>query len=433
MPRFAIAVLTAALLAVVVAGTASSHPHDDPPPPWPDTHPTVILELRVWQHVDDAEEVWVSARPKGGRWDTLGTIPLPPWDGQAFSYGEMGRHRFGDIAVGGVEVRVWQRWHRPARIYVQACASACPEPVLARAWRPLGKIPLPLDAGHTASGRYRYGDLDLAVPSDNPGLQADRDHLLALRDVLQEGTGELDWDAGRPTADWEGITLGGTPPRVTELDLAWRGLGGEIWGWLGDLSALTSLQLAGNALTGTLPSKLQLLRNLTYVSLYGNALEGCIPPGLWRVTNNDLWSVELPRCGTPAWLPGGSQPPVASARTYRMAFDLYTETFDIFVFDVPAWRAVRFEARIGLPIMHYRGTDILESGEWGLALRLGAGDGTWIFLSHETVHEIERSHYSGCIYDCGRWKSPAALVEQLAASLWVNPAIISDYAEWVWP
>ena len=37
---------------------------------------TVVVELRIWQNVDDAEDIWLSARPAGGDWDDLGTFPF---------------------------------------------------------------------------------------------------------------------------------------------------------------------------------------------------------------------------------------------------------------------------------------------------------------------------------------------------------------------
>ena len=43
------------------------------------------IEVRVWQDVRDAESIYVSARPAGGSWDDLGTIPLPLDDGLSSS------------------------------------------------------------------------------------------------------------------------------------------------------------------------------------------------------------------------------------------------------------------------------------------------------------------------------------------------------------
>ena len=61
--------------------------------PLPDA-PAASVEVRVWQSVRDARVLYVSARPAGGSWRTLGTIPL---DMSGLS--QSGRYRFGDIAI----------------------------------------------------------------------------------------------------------------------------------------------------------------------------------------------------------------------------------------------------------------------------------------------------------------------------------------------
>ena len=437
MPRFAIAVLTAALLAAVLTSATPAPARAD------SAEDTVIIELRVWQRVNDAENLWVSARPRGGRWDTLGTIPLPE-DGRTPSYGNMGQHTFGDIAMAGVGVRVWQRTHEPERIYVQACGG-CEERW--RPWRPLGKIPLPLDDGHSPNGRYRYGDINVAVPRDNPGLVADREHLLALRDVLAGDGAELDWDIGTPTTSWEGVTVARTPPRVSALRLVDRGLTGEIWGYLGDLTELRVLRLNGNALAGMLPSKLSLLTKLRWVYLSGNEFEGCVPPRLRQTKYNDLDSLSLPDCPIASfspsyWFADGYAPDdpltgTVTPGTHYFLFDSSRHWYAL-VFDVPPGRSVWME--------HWDWSVMIDRAEpatsifdvavaWGFVLRDAADQDAWLFLEERTVHtaiERERSHYSGCIYDCVDGKSHAAWMEQLAASLWVNTSI-GDDREWVWP
>ena len=119
----------------------------------------VSIELRVWQHVLDTERIYVSARPVGGDWRTLGTIPLPLNDG----YSSNGSCRYGGFTVAGVELRVWQHVRDAERIYVGAGPMGvdCPAP---------GTIPLPLDDGHSSSGSYRYGDLTIAVPHATPAV-----------------------------------------------------------------------------------------------------------------------------------------------------------------------------------------------------------------------------------------------------------------------
>lgn len=56
---------------------------------------TANVEVRVWEDVNDPLRNFISARPEGGSWRTLGTIPLPLDDGVSSS----GRFRYGDITV----------------------------------------------------------------------------------------------------------------------------------------------------------------------------------------------------------------------------------------------------------------------------------------------------------------------------------------------
>ena len=56
---------------------------------------TANVELRVWQRIAEPLRIYVSARPEGGDWATLGTIPLP-LDEETSS----GTFRYGDITLG---------------------------------------------------------------------------------------------------------------------------------------------------------------------------------------------------------------------------------------------------------------------------------------------------------------------------------------------
>ena len=145
-------VVIAGLLALLVALPASAQTT------------TANVELRVWQRIADPLRIYVSARPEGGSWNTLGTIPLA-LSGRSSS----GTFRYGDITPGvplpeatpqdstaNVELRVWQRILDPLRIYV----SARPE---GGSWNTLGTIPLAL-SGQSSSGTFRYGDITLGVP-----------------------------------------------------------------------------------------------------------------------------------------------------------------------------------------------------------------------------------------------------------------------------
>ena len=69
----------------------------------------------------------------------------------------------------------------------------------------------------------------LAVPnhSTNPGLVQDCETLLGLKDELQ-GTGTLNWGVDTAIGSWDGVTTGGTPSRVTKLEVDDQDLTGSI-------------------------------------------------------------------------------------------------------------------------------------------------------------------------------------------------------------
>ena len=120
------------------------------------------VEVRVWQSVSDAHDLYISARPEGGSWRTLGTIPL---DMSGLS--RRGTFTYGDITVtvplGGarepsqvnVQVRVWQSLADARDLYI----SARPE---AGSWRALGTIPLGMSSLSTR-GTFRFGDITLSA------------------------------------------------------------------------------------------------------------------------------------------------------------------------------------------------------------------------------------------------------------------------------
>ena len=279
--------------------------------------------MRIWQHVDDPENVWVSARPAGGDWGALGTFRFgfDNSDEGGGWFWPYGHYRYGDLALAGVSLTISQSRRAPELIYASACLypPSC------------GMILLPLDDGYSSDGRYRYGDLTVAVPvvphvsADEEALLVDREQLLALRDGLAGWERTLNWDLGVPITSWTGVTVGGQPQRVTKLDLARHDLRGRLSGLLGDLTGLTELRLEGNDLRGPIPSKLLQIEQLTYLHLDGNPLEGCVPPPLRGVPNNDLDSLGLPNCPPPPDVGWGEH--ILTDGTYRIGHIL---------FDIPA-------------------------------------------------------------------------------------------------
>ena len=118
----------------------------------------VNVEVRVWQRVSDANALYISARPEGGSWRTLGTIPI---DMSGLSGSRA--YRYGDITVtvpragttaAVVEVRVWQRVRAELSLYISARPRG-------GSWGTLGTIPLDMSG---RSGAFRYGDITVRVP-----------------------------------------------------------------------------------------------------------------------------------------------------------------------------------------------------------------------------------------------------------------------------
>ena len=181
---------------------------------------------------------------------------------------------------------------RTAPVFAAAAALGL---VLALVLLPGGSAPRPAGAALTPDAVLQQACLDDgAVGAGHAGLAADCALLLAAKDPLR-GTETLNWSADRAIADWEGITVSGTPPRVTRLwidrNTSPRQIGrritltGTIPAALGGLTALERLTLSRHALTGPIPPELGLLTNLEDLQLYGNALTGPIPPELGQLTN----------------------------------------------------------------------------------------------------------------------------------------------------
>ena len=103
--------------------------------------------------------------------------------------------------------------------------------------------PIPMSPAPTPTLPCSAG---VAVPESgaNSGLVTDCAVLLKAMDTLASDNW-LNWNAGAPIVEWEGIEAGGEPAGVREVFLEGRGLTGlwELW-------------LGGNELTGYAPPEL---------------------------------------------------------------------------------------------------------------------------------------------------------------------------------
>ena len=114
--------------------------------------------------------------------------------------------------------------------------------------------------------------------------------------VTLEGTSNvrhpLDWSDSTSISAWEGVTVDGSPRRVTKIYLQHnhgspemtRRLKGRIPASYGSLSALTTLNLSWNYLSGPIPSEIGNLTNLVELNLSVNYLSGQIPTTIGNLT-----------------------------------------------------------------------------------------------------------------------------------------------------
>ena len=120
----------------------------------------------------------------------------------------------------------------------------------------------------------------------SPDLACDKENLLAAKaELIGTDTGALStWQQGTDIADFEGIRIYGSPPRVYEVNPRQSSLLGQIPPELGNLAQLERLDLSG-ALTGTIPPELGKLANLEILYLSYNQLTGSIPPALGNLAS----------------------------------------------------------------------------------------------------------------------------------------------------
>ena len=120
-----------------------------------------------------------------------------------------------------------------------------------------------------------------------PKSDTDREALVALYNATG-GPSWVDndhWLSDVPISQWYGVTTDDITGRVTELDLSYNQLSGEIPPELGNLANLQYLGLRGNQLSGEIPPWLGNLANLQYLYLSVNQLSGEIPPELGNLAN----------------------------------------------------------------------------------------------------------------------------------------------------
>ncbi len=167
---------------------------------------------------------------------------------------------------------------------IGAYRDISPDDGSSNVFTPAAPLPVQVCTGSTSVGT-----------TANFPLTRDCSILLDLKDTLA-GTASLNWSKDTAINSWTGVTVSGTPQRVTGLALASGNLNGTIPAGLGRLHGLTSLDLSGNALTGSIPAVLGDLPGLATLRMSGNSLSGCIPVALRDLETNDLATLGISFC-----------------------------------------------------------------------------------------------------------------------------------------
>ncbi|XP_066336772.1 putative receptor-like protein kinase At3g47110 isoform X2 [Miscanthus floridulus] len=115
--------------------------------------------------------------------------------------------------------------------------------------------------------------------SSTPENQIDQLSLLEFKKAISLDPQQAlaSWNDSTHFCNWEGVMCRTRSHRVTNLDLANRGLVGQIFPSLGNLTLLKHLSLETNRLSADIPASLGELHHLQTPYLSNNTLHGVIP------------------------------------------------------------------------------------------------------------------------------------------------------------
>ena len=137
--------------------------------------PSASAELRVWQSVrDPLDGIWLSARPDADSSWTTSRLHLAMIEGGGW---RVANHTV-DAPGGEIEVRLWQDPGALRLLYLSARPHGA-------SWNEYGTQRLTLDQ-RSRSGRYRYGDVSVALEmpdAEPPPPETARDALCIPEDL----------------------------------------------------------------------------------------------------------------------------------------------------------------------------------------------------------------------------------------------------------
>ncbi len=144
---------------------------------------------------------------------------------------------------------------------------------------------VPYDLGLCSAGMLVHD------PAANPGLVQDCRVLVEILnnsfiDDSFQNYRDLSWNIRGPISGWNGVRVGGLPPRVRVLEMeVFRPSAPTSFPvGIAKLSKLHWLHISGRSLIGEIPPELGNLKQLVGLALYHTSLSGPIPPELGNLT-----------------------------------------------------------------------------------------------------------------------------------------------------
>ena len=106
----------------------------------------------------------------------------------------------------------------------------------------------------------------------------EKEALVALYNATNGDNWNTTWNINGTVDSWHGVKV--ESDKVTEINLQFNNLEGQLPEEVGNLVHLKNLNLGFNKLSGNLPSSIKKLKDLRALELFMNRFEGQIPSGL---------------------------------------------------------------------------------------------------------------------------------------------------------